>query len=111
VKTRRWWWRFARVVALGLAITAAVASLDYAGHLAPLERWTYDLRVRHCQQFFQPPPEDVVHILIDDQSLERGGHRPVAVAAGRARGDPRRGRAVRGAAGGVRRAVRVVEGR
>lgn len=70
--TRRRTWRLVRIVTLGLVLTAAVAVLDRAGSLLNLEQWTYDSRVRYFQRWFAPPDDGIVHVLIDDESLQSG---------------------------------------
>ena len=61
---------------LGALLTVLVASMDAAGFLDQFEEYSYDLRAQHCQ-FFQPPPTDrLVHIDIDDASLEAIGAWP-----------------------------------
>ncbi len=55
---------------LGTMLTLLVAVMDAAGFLNQFEEYSYDLRARRCQ-FFQPPPtERLVHVDIDDPSLE-----------------------------------------
>lgn len=61
---------------LGWALTALVAALDWADWLTLVETQLYDIRVRQCQ-FFTPPPSDaIVHVDIEDRSLEVVGHWP-----------------------------------
>lgn len=61
---------------LGVALTAAVVLTQHWGLLAPLENWLYDRRIQDCQ-FFNPPPTDkLVHLDIDDASLETIGRWP-----------------------------------
>ena len=69
--TRRRTWRLVRIVTLGVVLTAAVAILDRAGSLLALEQWTYDMRVRYCQRYFAKPDDGIVHVMIDDVSLEQ----------------------------------------
>src|SRR5688572_10790558 len=65
-----------RISALGLLLTLAVVLVDGLGGLEPFERYLYDLRARRCQ-FFSPPPSDkIVHVDIDDQSLQEIGRWP-----------------------------------
>src|SRR5262245_44807539 len=65
-----------RTVILGLGLTAVVILLDWVGGLEPFERYLYDHRARYCQ-FFSPPPTDkIVHLDIDDDSIERIGRFP-----------------------------------
>ncbi|HZK81701.1 MAG TPA: CHASE2 domain-containing protein, partial [Humisphaera sp.] len=73
-----WSWRHlgARAWTIGIALTLATAGLDWTGHLQPIERWFYNQRALHCQ-FFTPPPTDrLVHVDIDDSSLETIGRWP-----------------------------------
>ncbi len=65
-----------RKFALGAILTLIVAGLDWAGQLAPIERWFYDERARHCQRFTPPPSDRLVHIDIDDAALETIGSWP-----------------------------------
>ncbi len=61
---------------LGALLTILVACMDVAGYLDRFEEYSYDLRAQRCQ-FFQPPPTDrLVHIDIDDASLEAIGAWP-----------------------------------
>jgi CHASE2 domain-containing sensor protein len=47
-----------------------------AGALEPLEAWLYDFRAAHCQRFVPPPTDRVVHLDIDDGTLEAVGAWP-----------------------------------
>jgi class 3 adenylate cyclase/CHASE2 domain-containing sensor protein len=62
---------------IGITLTLFVATLDYFTRaLQPLDDWFYDRRARLCQ-FFTPPPTDrLVHLDIDDASLEAVGKWP-----------------------------------
>src|SRR5688572_7225598 len=61
---------------LGLALTLLVVALEIGGVLEPLERFFYDYRARHCQYFTPPPTDKLVHLDIDDRSLESIGRWP-----------------------------------
>ena len=61
---------------LGLVLTLFVAALDYALVLEPLERFFYDFRARRCQLFTPPPTDKLIHLDIDDESLESIGRWP-----------------------------------
>jgi serine phosphatase RsbU (regulator of sigma subunit)/CHASE2 domain-containing sensor protein len=52
------------------SVTLLVLVLDAAGALAGLEKWLYDRRMADCQFFRKPPTTQIVHIDIDDRSLE-----------------------------------------
>lgn len=61
---------------LGVGITLIVLFMDQRRHLVFIERWFYDQRAQHCQ-FFTPPPNDLlVHLDIDDATLETIGSWP-----------------------------------
>lgn len=61
---------------VGAALTIMVVLLDLAGALTPLERWLYDRRAYYCQ-FFSPPPTDtLVHLDVDDNTLDSVGAWP-----------------------------------
>jgi class 3 adenylate cyclase/CHASE2 domain-containing sensor protein len=65
-----------RLLILGLLLTLVAVALDYLGVLRPLEAWFYDRRVRNFQ-FSAPPPTDrLVHLDIDDETLEVIGRWP-----------------------------------
>jgi class 3 adenylate cyclase/CHASE2 domain-containing sensor protein len=65
-----------RTIELGMLLTIFVIALDGAGGLDWLERLLYDYRARDCQ-FCTPPPTDrLVHIDIDDPSLDEIGAFP-----------------------------------
>jgi class 3 adenylate cyclase/CHASE2 domain-containing sensor protein len=65
-----------RTVQLGLLLTAVVIALDWLGLLAPFERFLYDTRARYCQFFTPPPTDKIVHLDIDDASLQEIGRFP-----------------------------------
>src|SRR5215212_7135516 len=57
-----------RTAVLGLLLTLLVVVLDFTSAFAPLERWLYDQRARHCQFFLKKPTDKIVYADIDDQS-------------------------------------------
>jgi class 3 adenylate cyclase/CHASE2 domain-containing sensor protein len=62
---------------IGLTITLFVVVLDYSSRiLAPLDDWFYDRRARLCQYFTPKPTDKLVHVDIDDASLEAIGQWP-----------------------------------
>lgn len=61
---------------LGVLLTVLVLVADYQGLLNPVERYLYDQRCRHCQYFTPPPTTQLIHLDIDDQSLNEIGHWP-----------------------------------
>lgn len=61
---------------LGVLLTLILVALDYGGLLAAPEQFFYDLRARHCQYFTPPPTDNLVHLDIDDASLETMGRWP-----------------------------------
>jgi len=65
-----------RMLVLGILLTLGVAALDWAGKLAPIERWFYDERSRHCQYFTPAPTDRLVHVDIDDAAIEAIGPWP-----------------------------------
>ena len=64
---------------IGMLLTLIVLAADWRGEdgmLGPMERWLFDIRAKQCQ-FFSPPPTDrLVHVNIDDNSLQLVGHWP-----------------------------------
>src|SRR5438552_1762046 len=65
-----------RVCVLGVLLTAIVIALDWAGYLTTPEFVLHDRRVRYCQ-FFPPQPSGrVVHVLMDDASIDAIGRPP-----------------------------------
>ena len=60
---------------IGVAITLLVIAADASGLLTPLENALYDARVRRCQFFTPPPTDKLVHLDLDDRSLEVVGAR------------------------------------
>src|SRR5687767_10642986 len=61
---------------LGLAITFLVTFLDFAGLLSAPERFFYDFRARNCQRYRPAPTTQLVHVDVDDRSLEVMGRWP-----------------------------------
>jgi class 3 adenylate cyclase/CHASE2 domain-containing sensor protein len=61
---------------LGLLLTLLVLVLDLADFLGPAERFAYDWRAEHFQHFTGPPTTQLVHLDIDDPSLEAIGRWP-----------------------------------
>ena len=55
---------------------AAGADRAIAGSAGGLEKWLYDRREKDCQYFRKPPTNQIVHIDIDDASLESIGKWP-----------------------------------
>jgi CHASE2 domain-containing sensor protein len=67
---------FIRWVICGAILTGLVLLADFVGALDNLEGWLYDRRVATCQ-FFNPQPTDrIVHLDIDDRSLDAIGRWP-----------------------------------
>jgi class 3 adenylate cyclase/CHASE2 domain-containing sensor protein len=65
-----------RNLLLGGLLTALLVGCTAAGLFEPLEAWLYDIRSRHCQWYTPPPTTQLVHLDIDDVSLELIGHWP-----------------------------------
>jgi class 3 adenylate cyclase len=61
---------------IGLSLTLLVVVLDGLGVLGGLERSLYDWRALHFQHFTPPPTDRLVHLDIDDNSLETVGRWP-----------------------------------
>jgi class 3 adenylate cyclase len=57
----------------GIALTLLIVLLDYFGALFYPEQFLYDIRARYCQAFNLPPTDKLVHVDIDDGSLEAIG--------------------------------------
>lgn len=70
---RRTWWRN---LAVGLCLTAGVFVGYLAGLLDVPENWMSDVRMRRCQMFAGAPTNQLVHLDIDDASLETVGSWP-----------------------------------
>src|SRR6478735_5239194 len=65
-----------RSCVIGLSLTLFVVILDGANVLGGLERSLYDWRALHFQHFTPPPSDRLVHLDIDDASLETVGRWP-----------------------------------
>ena len=61
---------------IGVVLTLLVAAADALGWLTPLERWFYDQRALLCQHWMPPPTDRLVHVDIDDTSLDSIGRWP-----------------------------------
>lgn len=61
---------------LGLLLTLLAAVLGATGCLGAFERLLYDVRARTCQFFVKPPAGSLVHLDIDERSLEIIGRWP-----------------------------------
>src|SRR5262245_40274689 len=61
---------------LGAGLTVLVAILQLTHALGQLEVWLYDRRARLCQHFTPPPTDQLIHLDIDDASLEVIGRWP-----------------------------------
>lgn len=61
---------------LGVLLTLLAAVLGATGSLGALERLLYDVRARTCQFFTAPPTDKLVHLDIDERSLEIIGRWP-----------------------------------
>jgi class 3 adenylate cyclase/CHASE2 domain-containing sensor protein len=68
--------RLINTAVLGVLLTLLVAALDAAGALFAPETFFYDYRARYCQFFTPPPTDKLVHLDIDDRSLEVIGRWP-----------------------------------
>jgi class 3 adenylate cyclase/CHASE2 domain-containing sensor protein len=63
-------------IQLGIVLTIIVIGLDGLGVLGWLERALYDFRARDCQYFSPPPTDRIVHLDIDDSSVQEIGKWP-----------------------------------
>ena len=68
--------RGAIAVAIGLGATLATLAASAGGLLSRFEWTLFDLRARWFSHYTPPPSPDIVHINIDDASLERTGRWP-----------------------------------
>ena len=68
--------RLAETAALGVTLTLLVLAADHIGLLHSLDEWAYDRRVRDCQIFSQPPTDRLVHLDIDNRSIDVIGRWP-----------------------------------
>jgi CHASE2 domain-containing sensor protein len=67
---------FIRCLICGAILTSLVLLADFLGALDNLEGWLYDRRVQLCQLFNTPPTDRIVHLDIDDRSLDAIGRWP-----------------------------------
>ncbi|MCC7192243.1 MAG: CHASE2 domain-containing protein [Phycisphaeraceae bacterium] len=65
-----------RTTVLGILLTLGVVVAVRAGWLNALENWIYDRRVATCQFFTPPPTDKLIHLDIDDLTLEAMGTWP-----------------------------------
>lgn len=65
-----------RMLVLGLGLTACAVAMHALGWLAPMEAFFYDQRVRYCQFTAPPPTDKLVHLDIDQTSLDAIGRWP-----------------------------------
>jgi class 3 adenylate cyclase/CHASE2 domain-containing sensor protein len=68
--------RFAIGVLIGTVVTLLTLFADMSGLLAGMEWSLYDVRTRWFDSYTPAPSTDVIHINIDDASLERVGRWP-----------------------------------
>src|ERR1051325_9306667 len=61
---------------LAITLTLIVVLLELGGLLDLPEHMAYDLRARFFQKFTPPPTDKLVHVDIDDASLQNIGHWP-----------------------------------
>lgn len=67
---------FSRTFLIGALLTATIAACEWAGLLETAERYFYDRRARLCQAFAAAPSKEIVHINIDDTTLQEIGRWP-----------------------------------
>lgn len=67
---------FIRCLICGAILTGLVLLADFVGAMDNLEGWLYDRRVALCQLFNTPPTDRIVHLDIDDRSLDAIGKWP-----------------------------------
>ena len=65
-----------RLFRLGLLLTLLVIAADWAKQLNAFENQLFDRRAKYCRQFTPPPTDRIVHIDIDDDSLNEIGAWP-----------------------------------
>jgi class 3 adenylate cyclase/CHASE2 domain-containing sensor protein len=65
-----------RNLVLGAVLTALIVAGTALGAFNRLEGWLYDMRTRHCQRHMPPPTDKLVHLDIDDDTLELIGGWP-----------------------------------
>lgn len=62
---------------IGITLTSFVMLLDYYSRiLQPLDEWFYDHRARLCQFFTRKPTDKLIHVNIDDTSIQVLGKWP-----------------------------------
>src|SRR3712207_2817569 len=62
---------------IGVTLTLFVAILDSTSRvLQPLDDWFYDRRARLCQFYDSAPTDKLIHLDIDESSLEAIGKLP-----------------------------------
>ena len=61
---------------IGAVLTIVVVLVDAFGWIAPLERLLHDRRARDCQFFTPPPTDKLIHLDIDDRTLDAVGRWP-----------------------------------
>ena len=62
---------------IAAVLTSLVLIAEHVQILGFLDRWLYDLRVRHHQHFVKPATDRLVHVHIDDEALEEVGWWPL----------------------------------
>jgi CHASE2 domain-containing sensor protein len=67
---------FAQSFATGIICTLIVVTAQAIGLLSPLDDWLYDERAAHAQFATPAPSKQIVHLDIDDASLEAVGRWP-----------------------------------
>ena len=65
-----------RSLAVCLTVTLLVILLDRWGLLVAPERWLYDFRAATCQFFMPQPTDRLIHLDIDDPTLDAIGAWP-----------------------------------
>ncbi len=65
-----------RTFLLGIVLTIVVIVLDRVDAFRSLERWTYDTRAKHFQYFTPKPTDRILHVDIDDSTLQSVGAWP-----------------------------------
>lgn len=62
--------RLLKTSLLTATVIALVVATQWAGALVTLERWLNDLRIKHCQFFTPAPTDQIIHLDIDDPTIE-----------------------------------------
>lgn len=65
-----------RMLLLGLGLTACAVAFELTGLLGPLEGFFFDQRVRHYQFNTPAPTDKIVHLDVDENSIEDMGRWP-----------------------------------